>query len=101
MSHGSVFREVSKDRSQVVRATSGWLSDGGEQRRASYQLAAVFGQAPADHDMRLASRDWDDLAGRQPAGHERRATGGSREVPRVLRRLGLCAMALARLTCGR
>jgi hypothetical protein len=25
-----------------------------EQRRASYQLAAVFGQPPADQDMRLS-----------------------------------------------
>jgi hypothetical protein len=51
------------------------LPGAGEQRGAGHDLAAVLGQAPADHDMRLAGRDRCELTGGHPAQQVRRADG--------------------------
>jgi hypothetical protein len=51
------------------------LPGAGEQRGAGHDLAAVLGQPPADHDMRLAGRDRAELTGGHPAQQVRRADG--------------------------
>ena len=51
------------------------LPGAGEQRGAGHDLAAVLGQTPADHDMRLAGRDRGELTSGHPAQQVRRADG--------------------------